>query len=630
MSAPRFLAVSWAVVRLSTGLGLLVGALEGAFIAGTARLETTFAEAALLSGAALAAGLGVAWPLAGVAGLVVGLWPGRALPLSRQATGLGLVALGLGLWYLAPLGIRMLGAGRIAAGLAGLALPFGIAGVVLLNARHWLRRAEVGLGVRPGWVSLAAGVSLLIALGDAALLTGRPRDPAPPPGGPGRSVLLVTLDTARRDHFSAYGDPGAPPTPRFDALAREGVLFTDAVTPTPETAPAHASLFTSLHPVRHGVLSNADVLSPGFLTLAERLRVAGWATGAFVSSFAVDSRTGLDQGFGVYDDDFWPTLHGATEIRLVEVGIRALFRFGDPLAVPFLLERSARDTHARAARWMAARTDRPFFCWVHYFEPHAPYEPHPGGPDSGGVDHRAILPREASFAYTPEVEARLRTLYRGEVAWTDARLGDLLDTLDALGLADRTLVAVLADHGEMLGEHGIRFRHHGLWEEVVRIPLALRAPGLEAMGSTVAVQTRIMDVPATLLAWLGRSPMDPGEGVDLGLFLRKERTTAPALLLAGRKAATLDRGSLYGLRTGRTADGRGSAVKYLLDRDLDTELLFDLVQDPKEVRDISASQPAAVATSRRFVMEEVSGLRAGGPPEDPFVRDVLQALGYLR
>src|SRR5204862_8096379 len=146
----------------------------------------------------------------------------------------------------------------------------------------------------------------------------------------GPSVLIVTIDTLRRDHVSIYGET-AIHTPTFEDLAAQGVTFLDAITPLPETAPAHAALFTGRHPIRNGVLSNGSRLGNAYETLAETLRDKGYTTAAFVSSVAVDSRTGLDQGFDVYDDDFTPQLRGLSEILLPRAALALALRSGRPM-----------------------------------------------------------------------------------------------------------------------------------------------------------------------------------------------------------------------------------------------------------------------------------------------------------
>ncbi|MDP6935331.1 MAG: sulfatase, partial [Myxococcota bacterium] len=352
------------------------------------------------------------------------------------------------------------------------------AGFVWFNAGYWFRREELGERHRLGWkvwsLVLGLGISTLSAWWasdrDFGSVRALPTDP---------TVVVITVDTLRRDHVSIHGESPVQ-TPNLDALARDGETFTDTITPLPETAPAHAALWTGLHPVRTGVLSNGHRLPRGFRTLAEALADEGYATGAFVSSFAVDSRTGLDQGFEVYDDDFFPWIRGVSDVLVCRLVLRLVMRFGDPLTIPWLLERAAPDTYERALTFLEQTRDGPSLLWVHLFEPHAPYEPHGlagfednGTPAEPSLDHRWILANEEDFTYTDEVRERLRRLYQEEVAYTDQQLGVFFEAVEALELDRDLLIVVTADHGEMLGEHGVEFNHHGLWEDVIRVPLVI-------------------------------------------------------------------------------------------------------------------------------------------------------------
>ncbi len=618
------------VPLLSIGLGLLAGAVEGLAIASTIQLQLSWVEAFQLMLCSLAAGALVALAVAIPTGLLAQGMFRMQSGAHRQAMGLGAVGFVLAAWYFWPMGLGLIQNGRWAGGLAGLAVPIGFFGTVMFNARHWLRKVEIGWEPRLGWLPISLIASLLLAAADATWLV-RGIDQAEGIALEGdHNVLLITIDTLRRDHVSAYGEPEAVPTPRFDAFAEQGVLFTDAVTPLPETGPSHASMFTSLHPSTHGVISNGHDLLAGYTTIAERLSEEGYATGAFVSSFAVDSRTGLDQGFQIYDDDFMPAVHGISEIRLVGLLQRVIMRFGDPLKFPFLLERGADATNARAIPWLQARGDRPFLCWVHYFEPHAPYEIHPGAeaglPD---VDHRWILANEHEVDYTPELIEQLRALYGHEVSWVDARMGELLDALEGAGHADNTLVIITADHGEMLGEHDYHFNHHSIYDEAVRIPLAIRAPKLRAGTQVVDAQVRVMDIPPTVLDYLRLDKLDPTEGVDLLGYAEKVRHKSLPTSLVGRKTGALDRGALLGFRTGRPHEQEGRPLKYIWDLDEERELLFDLVGDPDELNDVSGEYPDLVGQARRVVTPDAERLRLERVEIDAATEEGLRALGYM-
>jgi arylsulfatase A-like enzyme len=619
--------------RQAAALGALAGALEGAAIAHGGRMHLSFGAA--LSLVLVCVLLATLMALAGFlpAALLARLGSAPDPPSRRHALTLGLVAFGLAAWYFVPVGLGMIRLDRWFGGIAAFFVPIGFLGTVHFNARHWLHKAEVGWEPKVGFLPLAGGLALLLALGDAAWLSQGPRAVRGPAQPDDPSVLLVTIDTLRRDHVSAYGEPQAVPTRAFDALAAEGVLFTDAITPLPETAPSHAAMFTALHPLRAGVLANGTPLQARFTTLAERLRDEGYDTAAFVSSYAVDSSAGLDQGFGVYDDDFLPGLHGLAEIRAVGLLQRLVMRFGDPLKLPWLLERPGLQTNARALAWLAKDRHRPFFCWVHYFEPHAPYEPHgeplPDGGAPPDLDHRWILAHEKGFDYTPEVVEGLGRLYDGEVAWADARLGELLAGLDATGHRADTLVIVTADHGELLGEHGYHFNHHSLYDEALRVPLVIRAPGLQVQTRVVGAQVRVLDLGATVLDYLGLDPMKPGEGVELLGYAEGERSQSLLTTLYGRTSGALDRGTLLGVRSGRTEGEEGRPFKYLRDLDAGREQLFDLEADPGEVHDIAAEQPGLVAQAHDLVGQEAQQAISRTTEVDPATRNALKALGYL-
>lgn len=616
------------VALLGFGLGLWIGAVESCIVAARVQLDLTWIEAVGLAAVTTGLGGAMGFGLGAAAGLLLTPFHRPHDSWTVPSRGLGAVTFLLAGWHLWPMAWTLHQTARDVAALAAATLPLAFAGPILYNARYLLHRASI---VRPGtvrwpWYSVLGG--LVITLGTATWMAWRPdqQEPSEVPKG-AASVVVVTIDTLRRDWLGAYGGP--VPTPHFDAFAKKNVLFLDAVTPLPETGPSHASLFTGLHPIRHGVLSNGQPLSRGFTTLAERLQEAGYDTGAFVSSFAVDSRTGLDQGFEVYDDDFFPWVPGLGEISAVNLAARLVMRFGDPLAIPWLLERDARVTNDRALRWLSRREGRPYFAWVHYFEPHAPYEAHEGSVDPPDVNHRALLADESRVTYTPEIQEALRTLYGEEVRYVDAELGRLLDGLDAMGLAETTLVIVTADHGEMLGEHGFMFNHHSIYDPAVRIPLAIRFPELLGGGVRVDTQVRMMDLPVTVMAWLRMDLPPLLEGIDLMPYVVGKGTGSEPVTLVGRKTASLSQGSLYGVRTGQGARDAGSRLKYILDLDTRTELLFDLEADPGEHTDISTHQPAVVQTCRTFVEQEAEAVEGRPVRVDASTLEGLRALGYV-
>ena len=601
---------------LGLGVGLVAGGIEALVLGARSALGLSFAEV-------LALGL-VAVILDGIMGLIAGviggavaeLVPDSWLDSRRHAVSIGVAAFLVSAVFFAHMAMAVVASGRTPAGLALGLMPFGLAGFFYFNAAYWLRREEVGEEQRFGWRGWSVVCALVLVVAGAAVAAAR--------GGgvreaTGSSVLLVTIDTLRRDHVSIYGET-ALRTTAFEDLAAQGVVFLDAITPLPETAPAHAALFTGRHPVRNGVLSNGGRLGKAYETLAETLRDKGYATAAFVSSIAVDSRTGLDQGFDVYDDDFTPRLRGLSEILLPRTAISLALRSGRPM----FLDRAAPDTIARALAWHAA-TSGPSLIWVHLFEPHAPYETHglAGFEDNRApVDHRAILRNEPGHAYTDDERSKLRRLYAEEVVYADQQLGSLVTAVRQR--SPNTAVVVLADHGEMLGEHGIDMNHHGIFEDAIRVPLVVVPPDPAAyraacgkrcmqmpdVPSAVARQVRMMDVPATVLAILGLPAMPQSEGVPLLVAAPIEKDLVS--LVVGRMTANLSEGLVCGYRAGQ--------LKLL------GSALYDLYEDRNEEKDIAVEQAAIVQTLRALVEDEGGGVCGAAAPR---ADGALRALGYL-
>ncbi|MGH9144710.1 MAG: sulfatase, partial [Vicinamibacterales bacterium] len=275
-----------------------------------------------------------------------------------------------------------------------------------------IRRRE-GKNTRGNRSSATIALAIFLAAVTLAALFGIRRSTPWPPSGRKPNILLVTLDTTRADHVGAYGYRPAH-TPRLDRLAAEGVLFERVVSAAPITLPAHASIFTALYPFAHGVRNNGTFyLDAKFATLATVLHDAGYRTAAFISAFVLDRRYGLARGFDTYNDHLESgeghIVNGARERR------------GD---------RTALAAEAWIAQAASGSVSAPFFVWLHLYDAHDPYDPPP--------------PFHDAFADRP---------YDGEIAFDDDVVGSVLDRLDQLGLRS-TLVAVVGDHGESLGEHG--------------------------------------------------------------------------------------------------------------------------------------------------------------------------------
>jgi arylsulfatase A-like enzyme len=321
--------------------------------------------------------------------------------------------------------------------------------------------------------------AVLAALAAGALVIGSACAGTPAPEPPA-DVVLVTLDATRADALSCYGGRLAD-TPNLDAIARESVRFDQAITTAPYTGPSHASILTGLYPPQHGLRDFLHQrMRDDVATLPELLRERGFRTAAFVSTYVLDRRFGLDRGFDVYSGDFWQKATPDGRPR--------------PVQGSASFERPARETVDEAIAWIArAPASQPFFLWLHLFDAHAPYDPPPAA-RRAWPDHAEATPLE-----------RQRRLYYDEVRSMDAELARLFDALRAAGRYGRAIVVVTADHGELLGYHdGRPIETHStqLVEATLRVPLLVRAPGRVEPGN-VTKQVRVIDVPPTVLDALG-------------------------------------------------------------------------------------------------------------------------------
>ncbi|NNL67658.1 MAG: sulfatase, partial [Myxococcales bacterium] len=261
-----------------------------------------------------------------------------------------------------------------------------------------------------------------------------------------RNVVLISVDTLRADALGSYGQE-QDASPALDALAERGVVFDQCAASVPLTLPSHASIFTGKQPYAHGVRSNGRFrLAERHLTLAERLREAGFATGAETAAVVLGPRTGIEQGFAHFRGA------EATDALTERAGTRP-----------------ARDITRRGIEFVGEHRDEAFFLWLHYFDPHVPYDP----PEP----HRS----------------RFGSPYLGEVARVDEQVGEFLAELERRGLAERTLVVLTSDHGESLGEHGEQTHSAFVYESTMRIPLILAGPPELPRGARVSEPVRSID-----------------------------------------------------------------------------------------------------------------------------------------
>lgn len=414
----------------------------------------------------------------------------------------------------------------------------------------------------------AAALALLAATSWAC--AGRPT---------ARDVLLVTLDTTRADHLGCYGAREAE-TFALDALASESALFEQAVAPAPVTTPSHASMFTGLYPYRHGVRYNGMyVLAGSHVTLAERLKEAGFATGAVASSFAVATRFGLSQGFDTYED---------------------IFAGESPRGRLPSDERGAKEAVDLGIRWWRANEGRRRFLWVHVYDAHWEYRP--------------PFPFSARFSRSP---------YAGEIAYADHELHRLFDTLRQDGDWDSTLVVVAGDHGEGLYEHGERWHANLVYESTIRVPLLVKPPG-RARARRIRDPVSLVDILPTVLDYAGLPRPEGLDGASLVGAVRTGRGPSRPIYFESL-AGNINYGwsPLHGLRRGRLKLIEGGRVE-----------LYDVELDGKEANDLADKDTQAVADLSADLGSLLDRAGEGGQEAETPVLDEqtlaqLASLGYV-
>jgi arylsulfatase A-like enzyme/cytochrome c-type biogenesis protein CcmH/NrfG len=395
------------------------------------------------------------------------------------------------------------------------------------------------------------------------------------------NLVLVTIDTLRADRLGCYGYSKIE-TPNLDKFARKGVLFENAVSQSPLTPPSHASMFTGMYPTVHKVRNTGGfILKPSNTTLAEILQQQGWETAAFVGASVLKKRFGFDQGFAVYDDQMpEPDASG--------------------MASDYP-ERPAGEVVDRAIGWLDSQSGKPFFVWVHVFDPHTPYNP--------------PSPFREKYRGRP---------YDGEVAYTDQQLGRLFEALERKSPPQNTLIAVLSDHGESLSEHGEYTHGVFLYDSTLRIPFMMAGPGVPA-GLRVKQQARTIDLLPTLLELMGGKAPQGVQGTSLApAFAGKDAATKYSYAETLFPKVNMGWAELRGIRTNRWKYIRAPRPE-----------LYDLVQDPTETTNVIASH----STEVQELEAQLKAVTASGGSQgsekvetalvDRRTMEQLKSLGYL-
>lgn len=481
--------------------------------------------------------------------------------------------------------------------------------------RQGVRAVLRGLGgMKPAGAAfvLLAGVNATAA----ALMAGQPQ--------PALNILLITIDTLRADHLGAYGYPRST-SPNIDRLARQGVLFRRAVSQWPKTSPSFASMMSSTYGHTNGLIrTTAQRMPDRFLMLAELLKAGGYSTWAAVANVNLARVFNFDQGFETYLEAW----REENEQRRTE-----------------LVTRQGLDLLRQASR------DRPFFLWLHYFDPHARYQPpapfngmfvndahydasrraplqQERRKDLGGIPTTASLGHEERIAYYV-------AQYDAEIRYVDQQVGILLKALEERGLAGRTLVVLTSDHGESLGDHNYFFEHGRFpYDDCVHVPLILRGPGTGKGGAVVRSPVELIDLAPTLLDLAGLPPDPEAEGKSLRRLLEADRA-------GGSRWAYAFSESGYSQDYQRSIVSDRYKLVYVPDagdrqvmhhRELE---LYDLDADPGETRNLVDQRPEVAGRLEQQLSRWMSdgGATSEAPPAihiDPSAEEQLRSLGYIQ
>lgn len=424
-----------------------------------------------------------------------------------------------------------------------------------------------------------AGFLLLILLFcGAARLFAAPQRASKPRNSP--NVILITIDTLRADHVGCYGATSVT-TPTLDSLAKDGVLFEHAFSQVPLTWPSHAAILTGTYPFQNGVQDfTGHPLAPQFRSVVQAFKQAGYATGAVVSSFVLDRSWGLARGFDFYDDAF-----SASTFQQKDLG---------------LVDRRANESVTRALDWLKKNRQRPFFLWLHLYDPHSPYDP----PE----------PFRTQYREHP---------YDGEIAYADHELGRLTNWLKTNGLYNRSAIVLLSDHGESLGDHGEKEHGFFIYNSTIRVPLIVKpAAGLKVDSKRIDEPAESIAVAPTLLRLAGLHDSIERQ------FQSKDLLQPPAVDEVAYSETFYPFSSfgwnpLHSLETSR--------YHYI---DAPEPELYDVIADPSEENNIAAQQPATVAVLKDKLRQKLenrpfSVKQANGKNLPPEAAEKLRALGYV-
>jgi arylsulfatase A-like enzyme len=484
---------------------------------------------------------------------------------------------------------------------SGSVLIGAVVGVIVLwwviSRVDWERPSRIVRKRWSGWLAVTM-LAALLALNVGILIDGKVNVPQGP------NIVLIGIDTWRADHVSSYGYDRAT-TPCIDEVAEQGAYFTRAFSTTSWTLPSFHSILTGLYVSSHGVINGQYKLAYSHNTLAEMLRERGYTTAGFISGTYLKKVFGFDQGFDVYEES-------VTRASLMETYQDITSPQLTRLVLP----------------WIHKNSGRRFFLFVHYWDPHFDYIP-PAPYDqvfdpyyTGDIDG-------TNFMYNPRVNAdmdgrdldHIIALYDGEIRWTDFHIGNLLTTLDDLGLMEHTVVVLVGDHGEEFFEHGFKGHRRTLYNEVIHVPLIMRGPGIRRSGGFDAVVSTV-DIVPTVLDLLRIDCPTPLDGESLIPIISGEAPKRRAPVVVSELGVHL---------TAVIKDG----WKIIQDSNSTSPELYDLLDDPYETRNLISRETAKARELSQHLGDwlRISERRSAGAPRAITDRETinqLKALGYIQ
>jgi len=452
------------------------------------------------------------------------------------------------------------------------------------------------------------------------------------PWGRGRTtVVLISIDSLRADHLGCYRYQ-RPTSPNLDRLAAEGARFETVLSSTSWTLPAHAALFTGLPDRLHGCTDETRWLPGSRDTLAEAFKRSGFQTVGFFAGPFLHPAFGLAQGFDSYHDctsysDFTIDMFKG-ELRVAELFMRAHADVTNPIVT------------REVDKWLDAHPDGPAFLFIHLWDVHYDYIPPPQyaslftDPNyAGEIDGRLATFAKIGTRLSPEDIKQMMALYDGEIRWTDDAVAKLIESLKKHDRFEHAVFAVTSDHGEAFFEHGLHGHHNTLFEEEVRIPLIIRAPGVKP-GTRVSTQVQITDIGPTLLDLAGADPLTQATGRSLRPLLDDPLSAWPHT-------------HLFMELLSRITDFHGVSIrtqkwKYVLILGANKWAVFDLTRDPGEQRPLARESlpldPEYFDQLYKRTAKELDAIarrlpainERDTPPISKMSEAQLRALGYLR